>query len=88
MFNGKKIIELRKKNNLTQKQLYALNTTPYYLLDAEKTIHVCDDKKVHNTFLSENDVKIINEIKKHDNFYHWLCENPKQVIEKIIKLLY
>ena len=67
---------------------YALNTTPYYLLDSEEVIKIREDEEMYETFFSKNDVIIIKEIKKHEFFYHRLCENPKQTIDKIIKLLY
>jgi len=67
---------------------YALNTTPYYLLDAEEIIKVSEDETIYETFFSKNDIIIMREIKKHEFFYDKLCENPKQTIEKIIKLLY
>ncbi len=67
---------------------YALNTTPYYLLDAEEIIKVNEDSVTYESFFSKNDIVIIREIKKYEFFYRRLCENPKQTIEKIIKLLY
>ena len=67
---------------------YALNTTPFYLLDAEELALINDDEKIYSTCLSKNDIIIIKEIKKHDIFYNKLCENPKQTIEKIMKILY
>jgi len=67
---------------------YALNTTPYYLLDAEEVIKINENEVAYETFFSINDIIIIKEIKKHECFYNKLCENPKQTIEKIIKLLY
>lgn len=118
MFNGNRMKELRKKLNMTQKELaslinlnktsisyfernkrtpsldtlidlsYALNTTPYYLLEAEEIIKIKEKNTVYESFLSKNDIIIIREIKKHDLFYNKLCENPKQIIDKIIKLLY
>ena len=67
---------------------YALNTTPYYLLNAEKIIQVKEDNKIYDSFFSKNDIIIIREIKKHKLFYDKLCDNPKQTIEKIIKIFY
>lgn len=67
---------------------YALNTTPYYLLEAEENIKIKENNIPYETFFSKNDIIIIKELKKHELFYNKLCENPKQTIEKIIKLLY
>ena len=67
---------------------YALNTTPYYLMDAEEIIKLKEGEEKYETFFSKNDIEIINEIKKHKDFYDKLCEKPKEVIDKIIKKLY
>lgn len=65
-----------------------LNTTPHYLLDIEEIITISDNIKEYKIFLSKKDIDIINEIKNHNEFYNKLCENPKEFINKIIKLLY
>lgn len=67
---------------------YALNTTPYYLMDAEKTLKIKDETEEYETFLSKKDLEIIKEIKKHNDFYNRLCENPKELIRQIIKKIY
>ena len=67
---------------------YALNTTPYYLMDAEELIKIKEGNEEYETFLSKDDIEIIKEIKKYKDFYDKLCENPKETIKQIIKKIY
>ena len=67
---------------------YALNTTPYYLMDAEEVIKIKEQNEEYETFLSKKDLEIIKEIKRHKDFYNRLCKNPKETIKHIIKKIY
>ncbi len=62
----------------------ALDTTTDYLLGRDKLI-VSEDINEYKTYLSKEDLEIINEINKNKELMKFLRENPKRGVEYIVK---
>lgn len=72
----------------TKKLADALHTTPYYLMDMESIVKVREDDEEYEAVFSEYDVKIIREIKKHKVLYDKLCDDPKNLIDRIMRTFF
>ena len=61
-----------------------LETTPDYLLGRDIDVVSEDEEKYHMVFPKE-DIEIIKEIRKNNDFVKYLREDPKRRVEYIIK---
>lgn len=62
-----------------------LKTTPNYLLDSEVSAKVMEDEEEYYVSVSNDDIKILNEIKKYPELYNLIKSDPKRLIERINK---
>lgn len=59
-----------------------LELEPLYALGLEQEV-VCDSDEEYVVRMSSDDIKIIEELKKHRRLYSDLCSNPKRTIDII-----
>ena len=61
-----------------------LETTPDYLLGRDIDV-VSEDEEKYHMVLPKEDIEIIKEIRKNNDFVKYLREDPKRRVEYIIK---
>lgn len=61
-----------------------LETTPDYLLGRDINV-VSEDEEEYHIVLPKEDIEIIKEIRKNNDFVKYLREDPKRRVEYIIK---
>lgn len=61
-----------------------LETTPDYLLGRDIDV-VSEDEEKYHMVLPKEDIEIIQEIRKNNDFVKYLREDPKRRVEYIIK---
>ena len=61
-----------------------LETTPDYLLGRDIDV-VSEDEEKYHMVLTKEDIEIIKEIRKNNDFVKYLREDPKRRVEYIIK---
>ena len=63
----------------------SLNTTPNYLLDfdVEVMLNEESDNSYNTTYVSYDDIKVLNELKKYDTLKNQIYSNPKKWFKDI-----
>lgn len=61
-----------------------LETTPDYLLGRDIDV-VSEDEEKYHMVLPKEDIEIIKEIRKNNDFVKYLREDPKRRVEYVIK---
>lgn len=63
-----------------------LDLTPDYILGRDVNV-IADQEEPYTVKLSKHDLEIIKELKKHEDLYNLLSDDPKRVIELISRKL-
>lgn len=66
--------------------IHTLEMTPEYALGME-TLAVSEEGVPYGNKIAKEDMKIIEELKKHRELYNQLCENPKRTVDIIASKL-